>query len=257
MKYVEFRKFTDENGAMPIYLFEGEEGYFREGGENLLKNRFLQDTTLDYVAFDGNTLKGAKLSALVSAVQSFPFLSQKRVVKVTDFYPSEEEYDKYLKTAFENPPPGSILLIVNSPKKADGKKAEEKGKKANLQKKPNVTYVDCSRADEETIKKWIYVTCKRAGVYADGITCGKIASYCVGDMSRIAKETEKLLIYCQATGAERLTDEIVDEVVYPDSEYKIYELSSAVSRKNYDGYVKILNELSAKGFDEEIGRAHV
>jgi DNA polymerase III delta subunit len=47
-----------------------------------------------------------------------------------------------------------------------------------------------------------------------------------------------------------LTDEIVDEVVYPDSEYKIYELSNAVSRKNYGEYVKIMNELSAKGFDE-------
>ena len=30
MKYVEFKKFTDENGALPIYLFEGEEVYFRE-----------------------------------------------------------------------------------------------------------------------------------------------------------------------------------------------------------------------------------
>lgn len=250
MKYVEFRKFTDENGAMPIYLFEGEEGYFREGGEALIKSRFLQDATLDYAVFDGATLKGTKISALLSAVQSFPFLSQKRVVKVTDFSPSEEEYEKYLKGLFENPPAGSILLIVNSPKKADTKKTDEKGKKANLQKKPNVTFVDCSRADEETLKKWIFVTCKRAGVFADGITCGKIVNYCIGDMSRIAKETEKLLIYCQAKGLAKLTDEIVDEAVYPDSEYKIYELSSAVSRKNYDGFVKIMNELSAKGFDE-------
>lgn len=49
MKYVEFRKFTDENGAQPIYLFEGEEGYFREKGEQLLKTRFVQEPTLDYI----------------------------------------------------------------------------------------------------------------------------------------------------------------------------------------------------------------
>lgn len=247
MKYVEFRKFTDENGAMPIYLFEGEESYFREGGETLIKSRFLQDTTLDYATFDGASLKGAKISSLVSAVQSFPFISQKRVVKVTDFSPTEEEYEKYLKNLFENPPSGSVLLIVNSPKKTETKKDD---KKANLQKKPNVTFVDCSRADEETLKKWIFVTCKRAGIYADGITCGKIVNYCIGDMSRISKETEKLLLYCQAKELAKLTDEIVDEVVYPDAEYKIYELSSAVSRKNYDAFVKIMNELSSKGFDE-------
>ncbi len=250
MKYVEFRKFTDENGAMPIYLFEGEERYFLEGGELLIKSRFLQDTTLDYATFDGANLKGAKISSLVTAVQSFPFISQKRVVKVTDFTPTEEEYEKYLKNLFENPPSGSILLIVNSPKKSETKKADEKNKKANLQKKTNVTFVDCSRADEETLKKWIFVTCKRSGVYADGITCGKIVNYCIADMSRIAKETEKLLLYCQAKELAKLTDEIVDEIVYPDTEYKIYELSSAVSRKNYDEFVKIMNELSFKGFDE-------
>ena len=40
VKYVDFKKFTDENGAKPIYLFEGEEAYFREKGEVLLKSRF-------------------------------------------------------------------------------------------------------------------------------------------------------------------------------------------------------------------------
>ena len=53
MKYVDFRKFTDENGACPIYLFEGDDGYFREKGEELLKSKFLGEPTLDYVAFDG------------------------------------------------------------------------------------------------------------------------------------------------------------------------------------------------------------
>ena len=58
MKYVDFRKFTDEHGAQPIYLFEGEEVYFHEKGEALLRSRFVQEPLLDYVAFDGNALKG-------------------------------------------------------------------------------------------------------------------------------------------------------------------------------------------------------
>jgi DNA polymerase III delta subunit len=66
----------------------------------------------------------------------------------------------------------------------------------------------------------------------------------------VANETEKLLIYCAAKGINRLTDEIVDETVYADSEYKIYELANAVSRKDYGGYVRILGDLSGKGFDE-------
>ena len=43
MKYVDFKKFTDENGAQPVYLFEGEETYFRDGGAALLLKRFVSD----------------------------------------------------------------------------------------------------------------------------------------------------------------------------------------------------------------------
>ncbi|MBQ8295445.1 MAG: DNA polymerase III subunit delta [Clostridia bacterium] len=242
MKYVDFKKFTDENGAQPIYLFEGEESYFREKGESLLKARFLQEATLDYVAYDGASLKGEKLKTLVDAVNCFPFLSEKRIVRVTEFYPTEKDYETYLKGLFEKPPQDGILLIVNVGKGKTGTAA--------LAKKPNVTYVDCARSDEETIKKWIYLTCKREGIYADGITCGKRASYCVFDMARIAKETEKLLTYCMAAEEDRLTDDIVDRLVYPDSEYKIYELANALAKKNYSEYIKICNDLSTRGFNE-------
>ncbi len=242
MKYVEFKKFTDENGAQPIYLFEGEERYFLEKGEELIKGKFLADTTLDFAAFEGGALKGDKLKDLLDALNCFPFISQKRVVKVSEFYPTEKDYETYLKDYFEKPASTTILLIVNSSKLPKAA--------VNLSKKGKVTYVDCSKSDEETIKRWIYLTCKKEGIFADGVTCGKIAQYCVLDMSRIAKETEKLLVYCKVKKVERLTDEIVDEVVYPDTEYKIYELSTAALRGNFASYAKISKELMVKGFDE-------
>ena len=242
VKYVDFKKFTDENGAQPIYLFEGEEVYFRERGEILLKSRFVQEPTLDYASFDGGTLKGEKLRELVDALNAFPFISEKRMVRVNEFYPSEKDFEGYLKQFFDNPPIHSIFLIVNGGKGKTGT--------VPLSKKNNVTYVDCGRADEETIKKWIYVTCKRAGVFADGVTCGKLAAYCVFDMSRIAMETEKLLGYCAAAGKERLTDALVDELVYPDVEYRLYELGTALSHKNYSAFVRIIKDLSIRGNNE-------
>ena len=242
MKYVDFKKFTDENGAQPIYLFEGEEVYFREKGEALLRSRYLQEATLDYASFDGAALKGDKIQALVDAANCFPFISERRIVRVSEFYPTEKDFEDYLAELFKNPPRDTILLIVNTSKGKTGTAA--------LAKKPNVTFVDCSRSDEETIKKWIYITCKRAGIYADSVTCGKLASYCVYDMSRIAMETEKLLGYCESTGAQRLTDEIVDGLVYPDAEYKIYELANALSRRNYSTFMRIVKELSTRGFNE-------
>ncbi len=242
MKYVDFKKFTDENGAQPIYLFEGEEAYFREKGEMLLKTRFLQEPTLDYISFDGASLKGDKLAEIAEALNAFPFMSERRIVRITEFYPTEKEYETYLKNMFENPPTSGMLLIVNG--------AKPKAGCAALSKKPNVTHIDCGKSDEETIKRWIYLTCKKEGVYADGVTCGKIAAYCNLDMARIAKETEKLLSFCEAEKMQRLSDEIVDSLVYPDAEYKLYELTNALARKNYGAFMKILNELAVKGYNE-------
>ena len=242
MKYTELKKRLEEEGVQSVYLFEGEEGYFRAGGSEMICSRFALDKTLDYASFDGSQLKGDKIKALVSAVEAFPFLSEKRVVKATEFYPTEKEYDLYLKKLFENPPPTSVLMIVNATK---GKKDS-----AKLSEKPNVEYVDCAKSDEETIKKWLTITAKRAGVYIDTVTAKTLVNYCVLDMSRISKETEKLLTYCKSKGLSRITDDLVDELVYPDAEYKIYELSGALSRKNYSEFMKIGAELKSKGFDE-------
>ena len=204
MKFVLFKNSLKE-GAAPIYLFDGEEEYFKERGEEMLKERFLGEPSLNYSAFHGETLKGAALSSLVAAAQSFPFMSEKRIVKVTDFYPTEKEYETYLKGYFENPSADTILLIVNS--------SRPKGK-FDLKKMPNVTYVDCGKADEETVLRWIYTQFRRAGVRADTDCCERVMHYCLGDMSRIAGETEKLIAYAGKGGA--VSPEDVDAVVYKE-----------------------------------------
>lgn len=241
MKYVDFKKFTDENGAQPIYVFEGEEQFFHEKGAELLKSRFLRDATLDFVAFDGANVKGDKINDVISAVNCFPFLSPKRIVKVSEFYPTEKEYESYLKGFFTNPAPTGILMIFNSAKQKNA---------VAFQKKPNVTYVDCARSDVETMKRWVYATAKREGIFVDGITSGKIVSYCVGDMARVAKETEKLLAYLKAKGESKMTDEVVDEIVYPDSDVKFYELTNALLASNHTSVSKLCKELLSKGYDE-------
>ena len=143
MKYVDFRKFTEENGAQPIYLFEGEEVYFREKGEALLRSKFVQQPLLDAATFDGGSLKGDKIASLLGAVNSFPFVSERRLVKVTEFYPTQKEFEQFLKAYFEAPAMTTILLISNSAKEKTGGVALSKAK--------NVTFVDCGKSDRKSV----------------------------------------------------------------------------------------------------------
>lgn len=236
MKYTELKN-SIKDGAGSVYLLEGDDAYFRKNGEQLIKDAFLQMPELNFTAFDGENLKGAAISGLVSAVKNYPFMAEKRIVKVTEFYPTDTEYETHLKSLFEDFPPTSILIIVNGGLK----------KGVDLKRKKPVTYVDCNRADVETVAKWAYLTFKKAEIAASVAACENIAAYCLCNMSRVSVEVQKLIDY---KGKGELTEAEVEELVYKDAEYRLYELINAVSRNDFTKFCLISDELSRKGFDE-------
>ena len=68
-------------------------------------------------------------------------------------------------------------------------------------------------------------------------------------MARVAKETEKLLFCCEAEGLDKITDQMIETHIAPENEYKNYELTNAVSKKNYGEFVKIMQEFTVKSTD--------
>ncbi len=236
MKFIELKNDILQ-GAKSIYLLEGDDAYFRVKGEEAVKSAFVQMPELNFTAFDGESLKGNALSQLVSAVESVPFMSEKRLVKITDFYPNEADFEKYLKKTFENFPAEAILLIVNS----EGRKG------VDLKRKSYVTYVDCNRADEETVAKWAYITLRNANISASVEVCMLISRYCRCNMSRVALEAEKLIDYKKEGEISR---EDVEALVYKDTDYRIYEMTNAVSRGDFDTFCAIGAELCRKAGDE-------
>lgn len=236
MKYTELKNSISE-GAASVYLLEGVDAYFRLHGEEQIKSAFLSMPELNFSSFDGETLKGAALSDLVAALENLPFMSEKRVVRVSEFYPAEGDFEKYLKPLFENFPPQSILIIVNQ----GGKRG------VDLKRKQIVKFVDCSHADGETVAKWAYITLKRAGFAADYAACNLIAEYCLCDMARVASEVEKIIAYAP----EGVIDSaLVDELVYKDAEYRIYEMTNAVARRDFDKFCTVCDDLVKKSGDE-------
>lgn len=57
MKFIMFKGSLEE-GVAPIYLFDGEEEYFKRRGEEMLKQKYLTEPSLNYSIFDGAELKG-------------------------------------------------------------------------------------------------------------------------------------------------------------------------------------------------------
>ena len=236
MKFIELKN-DIQSDARNIYLLEGSDAYFRMKGEEMIKSAFMQMPELNFTVLDGETLKGNSLSSLISAVESVPFMSEKRIVKVTEFHPSDAEYEKYLKNTFENFPAETILLIVNT----EGKRG------VDLKRKACITFIDCNCADEESVIKWVYITLRNAKISASVEVCTLIARYCQCNMSRIALEVEKLIDYKKEGELSRAE---VDALVYKDTDYRIYEMTNAVARRDYDTFSSIEMELCRKVGDE-------
>ncbi|MCD8041069.1 MAG: DNA polymerase III subunit delta [Clostridia bacterium] len=237
MKFTQLKQ-DIASGAKSVYLLQGEDAYFLSHAEGMIKSAFLQMPELNFTSFDGETLKGAAISSLADALRAFPFMAEKRVVKVDGFYPSEADWDRYMRPLMEDFPSTSILIISNTQSKKGA---------VDLKRKSGITYVDCGTADAEEVARWVYLTLKRSGISADVSVCMSIAQYCLCNMSRVSTETEKIILY---KGSGTLTQEEADELVYKDADYRIYELTNAVAAGNYNRYVSIADDLLGKGSDE-------
>lgn len=236
MKYTELKNSLKE-GASSVYLLEGDDAYFRLNGEELIKSAFLQMPEMNYSSYEGESLKGSAMTEFVAALKNYPFMSEKRIVKVSEFYPAEHDFERYLKPLFADFPKSSILIIANSVAK----------KGVELKRRREITYVDCNKADRDSVAKWIYITLKRSGIKTQVSVCEAVADYCLCDMARVSVETKKIIDY-KPDG--ELTKVEADMLVYKDSEYRIYEMNNAVANRNYGAFCSVAEDLKRRGMDE-------
>lgn len=229
MKYTEFKQQTDDGKCRAVYLFEGEDAFFRESGLKLLKNKFVEEPSLNFVSFNGDVGVGELLPSL----EGFPFMSEKRMTLVRDFYPKADYFKNGLKSYLENPNPSAILVILNEKEHAPLKKFE------------NVCVVECSKADTIVIVKWIKRECTLANVTIDGESANLLAEYCLFDMTRIQTEVQKLISYAGDGGS--IDKKVVEDMVARETEYKVYEMTDCIAKKQFDKALSIITDMLSKG----------
>ena len=227
--FTEFRNGLNNGETFAVYLFEGEDAYFRERGLTLLKNKFVNEPDLNFVSLGSD----CSLDELLGSLNGYPFLSPKRMTLLREYYPKAETFKKGLKDYIENPSDVGVLVILNE-------KACEPLKKFN-----NVCVVDCKKAELGLLVRWIKAECVRNGVETDGETASLLAEYCLSDMTRIETETQKLISYVGQGG--RLTTQDVKDMVARDTEYKIYEMTDYIAKGKFDFALAVVKDMLSKG----------
>ena len=229
LKYIDFKNGLSAGQEYAIYLFEGEDAFFMERGLSLLKNKFISNPELNLVNLGADT----DIGTIITSLEGYPFMSQKRMTIIREFYPKQEQLKKGLAEYLENPFLSSILVILNQ-KPCD-----------SLKKFDSVCVVDCSKADVSMLIKWIKAECTASNVSIDGETAQQLSEYCLCDMTRIKTETQKLIDY---VGSEKtIQKQDVENLISKDLEYKIYELTDQIGKKNFDKALSTIKDMLNKG----------
>ena len=226
MKFKELKK-SLINGAEKIYLVNGEDAFFITYSVKLICDKYLSQPDLNLTVFEGTEVKGNP-DKLLSALVSYPFMSEKRIVVVKEYYPLAQDI-KALTGYFSDPCETTILIICNqSPSE-------------NIAKQKNVTTVDCSKGDLLLLSGWISSKAKSAGLTVSNLAVNKIIDYCCYDMTRINGETEKLISY--ALGKSQITEADVDALCVKETDYKLYEVVDFIASRRYDRAYESFTEM--------------
>ena len=229
MKYIELKRSLENGEVFSAYLFEGEESFFAKKGCALLEEKFLTEPSLNLANFEGSNLD---MTALTASLVAYPFMSEKRVTKITEFYPKASEV-KELKKILPDLPDTALLIIVN------------KEKSDALSKIEQIQVVSCVKEESNLVAKWIKAECNRNKVLIDLENALKVAEYCLLDMTRVVLETKKLCDYVGEN--EEITQEIIDLLVYKDSEYKVFKMTEHIAQKKFDLALSVIQEMLSKG----------
>ncbi len=220
MKFVELKKHIAEGQFKPFYIVTGDDSFVVRKATDMFKMLAGAYPDLNVSHFS----KDATNNEIVSALNSLPFLGERRVIFVENYTTNLDGVKEYLK----NPNPTSILVIV-------GDLTQNLTALAKI-----AEVVDCNRLDEKFLINWVGTTIIKAGCQIGNLAAGKIVEYCNRDMNRISAEVDKLISY--ANGGS-ITVETVEEMIAPDLEFKVFELSEAIAQKNKDRAVNLAQKM--------------
>lgn len=231
MKFIELKKYLKENTGN-IFLIDGDDVFFRKRAVEMLKERFVTEPSLNFTILDGDDVL-SNPDKLISSVEAYPFMSEKRIVLVSDFYPKADVFNKYFSTLFENPPFESILVIDNSKNSEVLKKTEK------------TVLINCDKADIDLLVRWITNEFSRNNIEIVSMDAEKIAEYCLRDMTKIQAETQKLISYARDKSV--ITEADINQLVSKETEYQIYEMTDYIGKKRYDLALATVKDMLAKG----------
>jgi DNA polymerase-3 subunit delta len=227
----------------PIYLLHGEEPYFVDVVGNYIEHSLLSDAEKGF----NQTIvygKDTDMMTVLNAAKRYPMMADHQVVMVKEAQDMKWRKDDGdgktidpLLSYLENPLKSTILVFCYKYAKFDKRKKTYKA----IDK--NGLVFESTPLYENKVPGWIEDLVKEKGYRISPQASALLAEYLGTDLSKIANEMEKLMLNV-SVGQEITPKEIQDNIGI-SKEYNVFELQTALARKDVVKVNRIINYFDA------------
>ena len=219
-----------------VYLVLGPELYQCHAAINALKSRVLSPDSLafDFTEFSAG---GASIDQIIEAANTFPMLSKKRLVLVTDAEELNESEHDSLLGSLDKLSPRSMLVFF----------AEDLDHRKKFYRVLREKYcvVEFPKLKGPAMEHWAESFVQRQGYRCSSSAIRRIVELAGADLQTLAGELDKLLLY--AGKEKNITDSAVEDLLSGSRQQSIFELIGAMGRRDRNGALRSLANLLSMG----------
>ncbi len=237
LKYRDLISDLKRGNILPLYLFSGEEEFLIQEAVDLIIEKTVAPGARD---FNFNTAYCRETSAadLVNLCQTFPFLSERRLVIAKDIDAFKAADLDELTAYLRSPSPTTSLVLISAQRR--------------YEKKPVVSAVEASGAvtvfyalQDREVLAWIDEWARARGLSIRQDAAQYLWQRIGNELQKISNELQKVAISIKERKA--ITFDDVKAVAGDFREYTSFDLADAIGRRNREQAFLILSRLVQEG----------
>lgn len=235
----ELKQQLKDNELLNAYFIYGEEGYLKEFYVGKLTDMLVDKTFRDFNLHSFNGKK-TPLEDILKDADMLPMMSEYNVILVCD-YPFDKSASDIdlIKEYLADIPPSTVLLFWYDSVEVDIRK-NSKWKNVEAAFSKAGASVNLEKRTEGDLVKLLVSGCKKRGASLSADNARYLISVSGSDIKTLLNETEKLSSYAKG---QEITKAVIDKLAVKSLQAKVFDLSKAIVRGDYDKAYSVLNAL--------------
>lgn len=221
-----------------LYIFYGEERYLLQTMARQLKELLIPGGFEEF-NYHRLTGKGLTVQELAETAEAMPMMAEHTLITVTDmdiFKLDESQRTALIDLLGDFPPYCTLVFLYEQvPYKRDGKM-----KKLCAALNEHVQEVEFVQQERKDLLNWLKRRFAATGHDIDQTAADHLLFTCGSLMRGLIPEVEKIAAYARH---ERITVADIDAVAEPVLDARIFDMTNAVTARNYDRAAAILADL--------------